>query len=521
MSRFRLNRAMSWHNRSVEAVFDAVGSSADGLSRDEVSERLEHVGPNELTVEQARSPLTIFVAQFSSALIWVLLAAAGLSFTAGYTVDAILIGVIVFVNGVFGFVQDYRAERSLEALRDLAAPSVRVRRDGTEQTVDSHELVPGDVILLEQGEVIPADARLIEVHTLEVDEAPLTGESLPVPKGTDVVPTGTPLAERTDMVYKATNVSRGTAVVVETGMDTEVGAIAMELLEAEEPETPLQRDLHSLGRRVGVGIVTLSLVIVPILVVGGESLVQAALTAVSLSVAAIPEGLPAVVTLTLALGVRRMAEENALTRSLPAVEALGTVDVVCTDKTGTLTEGTMHVNSVWVHDETYSLETANEQVETLLEIGVLCNDATLDHGDPTERALLRAAKEYGIDIEELRTQHPRRDEIPFSSERRMMATFHDDGVYVKGAAEVVLDRSSRILTADGVRPLDSDIRTQIEKRMNTFASQALRVLVLHTRRQIRVPPRRISSSLVSRDSWTHLGKKFERRSLRPKERGST
>ncbi|MFW6153088.1 MAG: HAD-IC family P-type ATPase, partial [Halobacteriota archaeon] len=239
---------MSWHHRPVDAVLDELDADAQGLSDAEADERLGRVGPNELVEEETRGPLRIFLAQFSSALIWLLIIAAAVSFLVGHVVDAILIAIILLANGLFGFVQEYRAERSLESLRKLAAPSVTVRRDASERELEATELVPGDIVLLEQGSVVPADARLLKQQSLEVDEAALTGESLPVSKSTDPVDEATPLAERTNMVYKGTNVGRGSAVAVvtETGMDTEVGAIATELIGATDTRTPLQRDLDRL-----------------------------------------------------------------------------------------------------------------------------------------------------------------------------------------------------------------------------------------------------------------------------------
>jgi len=494
--------ADDWHARPVEDCYDALDTDSGGLDATAAAARLERVGPNEIASGGARSPIRVFLSQFASALIWVLLAAAAISLAIGHTVDAVLIGIILLANGVFGFVQEYRAERSLEALREMAAPEVIVRRDGAETTIPATDLVPGDVLLLEGGDVVPADCRLVDERSLEVDEASLTGESVPVEKETGTVPVETPLAERTNAVYRGTNVTRGsaTALVVATGMDTEMGEIATALLTAEDAQTPLQRDLDSLGRKLGIGVLALSAVLVPLLVVGGTALVDAALTAISLSVAAIPEGLPAVVTLTLALGVRRMGDENALVRTLPAVEGLGSVDVICTDKTGTLTEGEMRVRAAWIDDETLAVDGdsdasadadgvagtdggaavaethRDERFERLLVIGAVCNDATAEDGDPTERALVRAASDAGLDVEGLRADHPRVDERPFSSERRRMATIHENVAYVKGAPQILLDRSTRVLGPDGPKPLDEAARQRIRQRIETFADDALRVL---------------------------------------------
>ncbi len=373
-----------WHATDAETVCADLDTSPDGLDESAVADRLSRHGPNELASEQTRPWWRVLIEQFASPLIWLLVAAAAVSFLVGHPVDAVLITVIVAANGVFGFAQEFRAERSIEALRDMASPTVRVRRDGADRRVDAAALVPGDVVLLGQGDVVPADARVLTQTDLEVDESALTGESLPVAKESSPVPADTPLAERTTMLYRGTNVTRGnaTAVVVATGMDTEVGAIAEQLAVAADRSTPLQRNLHTLGRRLATGVVVLSLALVPILVWGGADTVQAALTAISLAVAAVPEGLPAVVTLTLALGVRRMADENALVRRLTAVEALGSVDVICTDKTGTLTRGEMQVTRAWVHDETVDLPTDSavddDRLDRLFEIGALCNDATAE-----------------------------------------------------------------------------------------------------------------------------------------------
>ena len=472
---------MEWHAESADTVTDDLDTDEAGLAEDTATERRAEYGLNEIAAGETRSPLAVFLSQFASALIWVLLVAAVISFAVGKTVDAVLIAIILLGNGIFGFIQEYRAEQSLEALRDMAAPDATVRRDGREETIPATELVPGDVVVLSEGNVVPADCRLLESRSLEIDEAPLTGESVPVEKGTDPIGADTVLAERSNMAYKGTNVTRGrgVAVVVETGMETEMGAIATELAGTEDPETPLQQDLDSLGRRLGIGVLVLSVVVVGFLLFGGATPLQAGLTAISLAVAAIPEGLPAVVTLTLALGVRKMADENALVRTLPAVEGLGSVDVVCTDKTGTLTEGQMRVRRVWLYDEAFDPDAdGDERLERLFEIGAVCNDAPAegDRGDPTERALVDAAAERGIDVGARRTERPRVDEVPFSSERKRMATVHEDVVYVKGAPQVVIERCSRVLTADGPVELTEEMGERVAEQVETFAGDALRVL---------------------------------------------
>jgi len=473
------------HNQSVDSVLSVYDTSAQGLAADEVQRRLAEYGENEVAQARNRTPLAILIAQFNSVLIWVLLAAAVLSAASGHAVDAVLIAIIVVVNGIFGFIQDYRAERSLEALREMTSPAATVRREGTTMEVDATELVPGDVIELESGDVVPADGRLIEAVDLEVDEAALTGESAPVSKSPEPVEPDIPLAERGCMVFSSTNATRGrgVAVVTATGMDTEVGSIARELAATEETETPLQEELDELGRRLGLGVLALTALVVPLLLLQETPLVEAGLTAVSLAVAAIPEGLPAVVTLTLALGVRMMAEENALVRRLPAVEALGSVDVICTDKTGTLTEGRMTVSRLWVNDGVVDLDeiksvAPSDRVDLLLRAGALCNDATAEEGDPTEQALVAAAEDHGIDIATIREEHPRTDEVSFSSEQKWMGTVHGDVGYVKGAPEVVLSKSSRILTGDDPVDLTSEAADRVRDQVKAFADDALRVLAV-------------------------------------------
>ncbi|ELY61004.1 cation-translocating P-type ATPase [Natronococcus jeotgali] len=475
------------HELPADRVVAALESQPTGLTSEQARRRRAEHGENEIAGGGGRSPVEIGIAQFDSVLIWVLLAAAVLSVWAGNAVDAILIAIIVVANGVFGFVQDYRAERSLESLRELAAPTAAVRRDGEIREIDAIAVVPGDVVVLRGGDVVPADGRLLEATDLEVDEAALTGESAPVSKSPDPVESGTPIAERTSMVYKGTNVTRGkgVAVVAETGMETEVGEIARELAATEETRTPLQDELDELGRNLGFGVLLLSALVAPLLLLRGTDAVQAALTAVSLAVAAVPEGLPAVVTLALALGVRQLSEENALVRRLPAVEALGAVDVVCTDKTGTLTRGEMTVSRLWVNAAAVDLDPReadasvhSDRERLLLHIGALCNDAALEDGgdDPTERALLEVADRRGVDVAELRAENPRTDEVPFSSERKWMGTVHGDVGYVKGAPEVVLSNCERILTARGPKPLTDERRERVETTIREFGDDALRVL---------------------------------------------
>ncbi|MFC4358943.1 cation-translocating P-type ATPase [Halobium salinum] len=477
------------HAVDADTLLATLDTDAGGLSDAEAARRRERFGPNELVADRGRSRLSILLAQFSDALTWVLVGAALLSVWVGNAVDAGLILGIVVADGLFGFVQDYRAERAVGALAAMAAPTAKVRRDGEEREVPAADLVPGDVLLLSEGDRVTADARLLESAGLGADESALTGESVPVEKATGTLPTDTHLAERTNVVFRGTDVTRGSgvAVVVATGMDTEVGAIAVELGAVTERETPFERDVDALGRRLGLGVLVVCAALLPVLLLRGTEPVTALLTAVSLAVAAVPEGLPAVVTLTLAVGVRAMAREDALVRSLPVVESFGAVDVVCTDKTGTLTEGRMRVDRLWVPDRVVDPDgvepgpdsdpnAADDRLARLLTVGVLCNDATVDDGDPTERALVEAAERAGLDPAAVRGRHPRRDEVPFSADRGLMTTVHDEFVAVKGAPRTVLDRADRVLGAEGVAPLDDGTRAQVEAQVDAFADEALRVL---------------------------------------------
>ena len=400
---------MTWHDRDAEDVLEALDSSRDGLSEAAAERRLAEHGPNRLDEGESTSALALFVAQFREALVYLLVVAAGLSLAVGLLpgsepkyVDAGLILLILLANGVFGFVQDYRAERSMAALRAMATPDATVVRGGEEQTIPAEELVPGDVVVLTAGDAVPADARVLESQALSVDESALTGESLPVDKRPDAVASDTPLAERTSMAYMNTAATkgRGRAVVVETGMGTEVGGIATGLASVEDEETPFAREVDELGRRIGLGVVTLAVLVAAIqFLLTSTDVVTIALTAITLAVAAVPEGLPAVVTLTLALGSQRLLEKNALVRRLPVVESLGSVDVVATDKTGTLTENRMTVTRVHAGGRTYAVggdaESADGELRPV-EDGER-SAASGDGGDP------RADSATGADADESRT----------------------------------------------------------------------------------------------------------------------
>ncbi len=407
-----------------------------GLTTAEAGQRLEQVGRNEIQRGKGPSPLKMLLAQFASPLIWLLLAATVISATLGEIADAIAIGVIVVLNALVGFFQEYRAERALLALRSLTAPRARVLRDGRQGVVPAAEIVPGDLLLLEAGDIVAADARLTETHVLSTNEAALTGESVPSEKDTKQAPADAPLAERHNSVFMATSVAAGTgtAEVVATGMKTELGKIAHLLATAEDTATPLQRRLARVSRTLLYACLAIVAVTAGLGFLRGASVLDVFMAAVSLAVAAVPEGLPAIVTIALAIGVQRMAARHVLIRKLPSVETLGSATVICTDKTGTLTTGVMTVRELWGIDHARILDAAAACCDA--ELGL---DERTGTGDPTEIALLVAAAERGIHRAEIERSRPRQNVNPFDAERKRMSILRTDGVlYVKGALDLLL-----------------------------------------------------------------------------------
>lgn len=499
---------MNWHSLEREKVFENLKSGREGLSSPEVRKRYEKYGGNQLQQGKGVSWSRIFVSQFTNFLIVLLIIAASVSFFMGSVVDASLIGIIVLLNGIFGFVQDYKAEKSIEALQKLAVPKANVIRDGERKRIDSVDLVPGDVILLDPGDSVPADARIIECADLAVNESLLTGESLPAEKKEGVLEVSTPLAERDNMLFASTSITRGRAraIVVETGMNTEVGKIAAQVQSAEEKKTPFQTEINALGKKIGIGVLFIVVAIAIIeLFAGRLSPVNILLVAISLAVAAVPEGLPAVVTLALAIGSRKMLRRKTLVRKLPVVESLGSVDVICTDKTGTLTENVMTVEQIYFDSSIYSISRERgeemglfrkngkqvnpEQLEMIIKCGILCNNAEKGKhghfGDPTEIALLVVGEKAGLEKARLEKDYPRVAEIPFTSERKRMTTIHTRGndkiMFLKGAPEVVLDKCSRVLKDGKTKELTDNIRDEILGQNKQFAQQALRVLAFSCR----------------------------------------
>jgi len=500
----------AYHSVQALEVPGLLESSETGLTAGEAQSRLERFGLNELREERKITPLQIFARQFVGFLTVILIAAGGISFLLGEIVDAIAIGSIVVLNAILGFIQEYRAEKALEALKKLAAPHARVVRDGEEGIIQAEEVVPGDIVLLEAGDQIPADGRLLQTVNLKADESPLTGESVPSDKFVEPLPEDTPLADRENMVYSGTTVTygRGKAVVVATGMETEFGKIAEHIQTAKEEATPLQLRLRSLGMMLGGLVLLVCGALFAVQVLSAQPILESFMMAISLAVSAVPEGLTAVVTVSLALGVRRMSSRNAIVRRLASVETLGSTTVICTDKTGTLTRDEMTVKRVFAGDRFYEVtgtgyEPAGRFLEDgravdpeeeghlalLLRIGALCNHASLHKGsawsvvgDPTEGALLALAAKGRIWRGELSKVYPLVDEIPFDSVRKRMTTIHEhEGTrvaYVKGAPEVLVQLSSSLRSDGRTEALGDEGRARILGIVRDMAADGLRVLAL-------------------------------------------
>lgn len=499
----------NWHNLEVADVLETLQTSHGGLSQDEARQRLARFGPNELVRKGRVSPWAIFLEQFKSVLIIILLVAVALSAVLGEEKEAILIGAIVFFAAGLGFIQEYRAERAMEALEKMAAPTASALRDGKETEIAAVELVPGDIVLISTGDRIPADARLIEAVNLRAEEASLTGESLPAEKTSNPIAGEASVGDRRNMVFMGTAAvyGRARAVVTATGMATEFGKIAGLLQEVKAEPTPLQINLNRVGKYIGIGTVMLTLLLAGLGIARGHDILEMIIWGIALAVAAVPEALPAVVVISLALGVRRMARRHALMRRLPAVETLGSTTFICSDKTGTLTQDQMTVRRIHVdgrlidvtgtgYDPKGECLLGGETVDpahdialgTLLRAGGLCNDASLAsvddrwevRGDPTEGALVVAAAKAGLWREELASQLPRIDEIPFSSETKRMTTVHQTPqgrvAYSKGAPEVILKSCGYIHAGGGERELTPKDRESVLAASEAMAGDALRVL---------------------------------------------
>lgn len=538
----------TWHTQNISSVLQTLETDTrQGLPAEEARRRLEQFGLNELEERGGKSPLRILWEQFTSTMVLILIAAAVISAFLGKPLETIAISAIVVLFGILGFVQEYRAERAIAALKQLAVPLVRVMRGGHIEQHSARELVPGDIVLLEAGSAVPADLRLVESNNLMVQEAALTGESEAVDKQVAALDTANlPLGDRVNMAYMGTSVSygRGTGVVVATGMRTELGRIAELIQEVESKQTPLQRQLAQVGTLLAIAGVIVAVLVLIIGVLRNEPLSTMFLTAVSVAVAVVPEGLPAVVTLTLALGAQRMLRRRALIRKLPAVETLGSVSVICSDKTGTLTENRMTVTVIDVAGHFVELSgTARHpapdlaqrdgtvvtehphSVGLLLVSGALCNDASLNPdpetgrylpvGDPTEGALLVAATQAGLDKAELERHAPRLAEVPFDSVRKRMTTVHKlpedrtnlpylleslhdlECPYVamtKGSFDGMLDIAGKIWINDHPEPLNADWRERMQTAHDKLALNGMRVLAIAVK-QLEEPPAQVDQDI--------------------------
>ena len=529
---------MHWHQKKINEVIEDLHTSPDGLSSREVKKLLEEYGANELKEKKKKTTFAMLLDQFKDFMILILIAAAVISGIIGELSDTIAIVVIVILNAVIGFIQEYRAEKAMAALKMMAAPTATVLREGKPDNIQASLLVPGDIVILEAGRVVPADMRLMEVAQLKADESPLTGESVPAEKHINVLHDGMmPLGDRKNMAYKGTTVSygRGRGIVVSTGMETELGKIATMLQEEEEVKTPLQRRLVKFGQRLAIAVLAICAIVFTAGILRGEPPALMFLTAISLAVAAIPEALPAVITISLALGAKKMVRQNALIRKLPAVETLGSVTYICSDKTGTLTLNKMTVEEIYVDGEItkgsrsqgvkgssekieHSLESSNPRtLESLFFTALaLSNDAQMDAsgsviGDPTEIALYNIARDNGFDKKEVEKNFPRAAEIPFDSDRKCMTTIHKWEIrsgklevkeknllqltsyfslptsyvsFTKGAVDNLIERAVNILTSEGLKDIDKEMIHSVNTRM---AADGLRVLGVAMRQWNKLP----------------------------------
>jgi Ca2+-transporting ATPase len=506
---------MNWHEKSIEEVLKELSvDSKKGLDTESAKERLEKYGPNELKQEKGRSFFKKLLAQFSDFLVLILIAAALVSFFIGETQDAIVILAIVVVNAMLGLYQEGKAEKALDALKKMASPTAKVIRDGKTIEVYSRELVPGDIVVLETGDIVPADLRIIDSKNLKIDEASLTGESVAVEKDADRVLEGDiSLGDRVNMAYMSTIVTygRGKGVVVGTGANTEIGKIATMIQSFEDEATPLQKKLNQLGKVLGIATILICIVVFADGLIQGRDPLEMFMVSVSLAVAAIPEGLPAIVTIVLAIGMNKMVKRNAIVKKLLAVETLGATSVICTDKTGTLTQNEMTVVKIYTNDKIIDIEGVgyepkgdfklgdekispleDKNVQSLLLMGALVNDAELVEnggqykivGDPTEGALVTLAAKGGIDLVSLDEKYPRIQEIPFDASRKMMTTFHEGYVenkitaITKGAPDLLIQKCSHILLNGEVVPFTEELKKKVLDTNINFSKQALRVLAV-------------------------------------------
>ena len=538
--------ADAWHSKKTQEVLSGLRVDQKGLDSEEAKRRLEEFGYNELKEKKKVTPLQIFLGQFKDVFVIMLLIATAISFAIGENIDAAIIATIVILNSVVGFINEYRSEKALEAMKKLTAPKARVLRDGNEAMIPAREIVPGDIVLFEAGDRVPADGRLLEVVDLKADEAVLTGESTDVTKDLHVVKEETSIADRKNSVFMATHMTygRGKAVITGTGMNTEFGKIAELVQTMETEESPLKRKLERFAKKLGIIIVAICIVIFllalyEIFVLGVAhstdaltNIIEAFKTSIALAVSAVPEGLPAVVTVSLTLGARELAKRNAIIRKLSSAETLGATTVICSDKTGTLTKGEMTVRKIYVNGKKVDVTGAgyeskgeflensspvnlqgNAELTLLLKAGTLCTNAHYDGkrviGDTTEGALIVAAAKAGMAKKDLESHYPRVHEIPFTSERKLMTTVHKPSkgalvTYIKGAPEIVLERCTKMVTEGKFKMLSASDRKIILEANEKMANNALRVLGVAYKDLTGVTPKNVADE-TTEDNLVFLG----------------
>lgn len=506
-----------FHTLSSQKAMEVLETELNGLSDAEAAKRTERYGKNALQEGKKKSLLVKFLEQFKDVMVIILLVASVISGFLGEVTDTIIILLVVVINAVLGVLQESKAEKALEALKNMSSPYAKVKRNGEVKLIKSEEIVPGDIVFLEAGDYVPADVRLSESASLKIEEAALTGESVPSEKSIHEIPNpDTPIGDRKNMAYLGSSVTygRGSGVVTATGMKTEVGKIAGYISKQETEETPLQRKLSELGKYLTIGIVGIAIIIFIVGVLEGRSSLEMFLTAVSLAVAAIPEGLPAIVTIVLAIGVQKMAKRNAIIRKLPAVETLGSTEIICSDKTGTLTQNKMTVKEVFLGEKLLKAEDSfqdSPDAAVFMQIMTLCNDTKVTRigptkadvlGDPTETALVTYGFQKDFHKDKMDREMLRKAEIPFDSDRKLMSTINDINgtlrVMTKGAPDMLLQRCTSILINGKKEPMDEKALQRIQQANSAMATKALRVLAM-AYKDVASIPENITSEAVEKD----------------------
>ncbi|MBP3905628.1 MAG: HAD-IC family P-type ATPase, partial [Peptostreptococcaceae bacterium] len=481
-----------FYKKSINETLESLDSKLDGLSSTSIKEKQSKYGFNELQEGEKVSTWKLFLENFKDPLVIILLIAAGIQIFLGEVVESIIIFAVVILNAVLGVVQTKKAEDSLQSLKKLSAPNAKVIRNSKTESIPARELVPGDIVLLEAGDYVPADGRIVDSQSLKIVEGMLTGESEPVLKYTDEISEDVGLGDQRNMAFSGSMVvyGRGTVVVTGTGMNTEMGKIAGLLENAENKQTPLQNKLEDFGKKLGVGIIILALIIFVIQVFRGNPMIDSFMFSVAVAVAAIPEALSSIVTIVLAVGTNLMAKKQAIIRKLPAVETLGSTSVICTDKTGTLTQNKMTVVDFYMYGtdkNELTRENVNYsyQAKTLTLVSTLCNDSSITNegkeiGDPTEVALINFSNKNNLDYNELRNKYDRLNEIPFDSDRKLMSTvndIHGDAImFTKGAPDIVFSRCKYALKDGEIVEMNEEILSEYQRVNESFSNRALRVL---------------------------------------------